>query len=167
MNKVIKIVLLLLFIFPAALFFLAQLGLFSGRRPTDLGAIDNRLKAPSQNPNSISSQAHLYSQSEADVEYARAEPISYKGQAQIAFAKLKEVIHNFFPEAELIEEKEKYLRYEFKTNLMKYIDDVEFLLVESENQIHFRSASRLGRKDFGKNRRRMIQIQNKFLEFTQ
>lgn len=167
MNKVIKIVLLLLFILPAALIFLAQLGLFSGRRPTDLGAIDNRLKIPSKNPNSVSSQAHLYSQSEADVEYARAEPISYKGQAQIAFVKLKEVIQNFFPEAELVEEKENYLRYEFKTNLMKYIDDVEFLLVESENQIHFRSASRLGRKDFGKNRNRMIQIQNKFLEFTQ
>ena len=162
MNKAMKIILILSFILPVLTIVLAQLGLFSGRKPTDLGVADNRLKAPSKNENSVSSQSYLYTQNDGNIEYAKIEPIVITGESKAEFTKLKEVIKNFFPEAQMIEEKENYLRYEFKTKIMKYVDDVEFLLSAEENKIHFRSASRLGRKDFGKNRDRMNQIKSHF-----
>jgi uncharacterized protein (DUF1499 family) len=42
------------------------------------------------------------------------------------------------------------------------VDDVEFVFDEGAKQIHFRSASRLGRKDFGVNRKRMEEIRAAF-----
>jgi uncharacterized protein (DUF1499 family) len=41
---------------------------------------------------------------------------------------------------------------------MGFVDDVEFLLDEKARVIHVRSASRLGRKDFGVNRERIEAI---------
>ena len=47
---------------------------------------------------------------------------------------------------------------------MHYIDDVEFLFSDAEKVIHFRSASRIGRKDLGKNRNRMEKITEDYLK---
>lgn len=52
----------------------------------------------------------------------------------------------------------RYLRATFTSRLLRFVDDVEFLVDESENHLHFRSASRLGFTDFGANRRRMENI---------
>ena len=57
------------------------------------------------------------------------------------------------PGATVIEEKPNYLYAEFRTKLLGFVDDVEFLL--GDGVIHVRSASRLGRRDFGVNRRRI------------
>ncbi len=57
------------------------------------------------------------------------------------------------PGASVIEEKPGYLYAEFRTRLLRFVDDVEFLL--GEGVIHVRSASRLGRRDFGVNRKRI------------
>ena len=37
-----------------------QVGWFSGEPPSDIGVTHERLKPPSQTPNSVSSQAYLY-----------------------------------------------------------------------------------------------------------
>jgi uncharacterized protein (DUF1499 family) len=42
--------------------------------------------------------------------------------------------------------------------LLRFVDDVEFLFDDEAKTIHFRSASRTGRSDFGVNRRRMEDI---------
>lgn len=136
-------------------------GLLSGNVPPDLGVISGRLKAPSKTENSVSSQAELFSAQEFDVDYAKISALKFEGDGQAALAKLKQLISSDFTEATLVAENETYLRYEFKTNLMRFTDDVEFLLSEKENLIHFRSASRLGRKDLGKNRARMESIREK------
>jgi len=57
------------------------------------------------------------------------------------------------PGATVIEEKADYLYAEYRTPLLRFVDDVEFLL--AEGVIHVRSASRLGRRDFGVNRKRI------------
>lgn len=62
------------------------------------------------------------------------------------------------PRAKLVEEDETYLHYEFTSLLLRFVDDVEFLLDDETKTIHFRSASRTGRSDFGVNRRRMEDI---------
>lgn len=47
---------------------------------------------------------------------------------------------------------------------MRFIDDVEFYVDDAQHLIHYRSASRLGRKDFGANGKRMEQIIAKYNE---
>jgi uncharacterized protein (DUF1499 family) len=51
-----------------------------------------------------------------------------------------------------------YLRAEFRTRLLRFVDDVEFHLRVDENQIAMRSASRLGYSDLGANRRRLESV---------
>jgi len=41
---------------------------------------------------------------------------------------------------------------------MRFKDDLEFLIVPEEKKIQFRSASRLGKSDLGKNRARLKEI---------
>ena len=55
-----------------------------------------------------------------------------------------------------------YLRVEFRTRLMGYTDDVEWLVVDQ--QVHFRSASRVGYWDLGVNRRRMQKLSQLYLD---
>jgi uncharacterized protein (DUF1499 family) len=78
-----------------------------------------------------------------------------------AIEKLKTMLANN-SRATLVEEKGNYLHYEFKTKIGKFIDDVEFIFDEEIKQIHFRSASRKGYGDFGKNKRRMKKIRKEY-----
>jgi uncharacterized protein (DUF1499 family) len=48
-----------------------------------------------------------------------------------------------------------YLYAEYRTRLMRFVDDVEFVHDAKAGVIHVRSASRLGRRDFGVNRARV------------
>jgi uncharacterized protein (DUF1499 family) len=45
---------------------------------------------------------------------------------------------------------------EFRTPLMRYVDDVEFFFDGA--LVHVRSCSRLGRRDFGANRKRVERL---------
>ncbi len=126
----------------------------------------NRLKAPSENENSVSSQAYYFNKTQANVNYAEIEPLNYRGAGKSALVNLKKLLNTDFKEAKLIAESENYLRYEFRTGLMKFTDDVEFLLNKNKNYIHFRSASRIGQKDFGRNRARMEEIREEFLKLN-
>ena len=58
-----------------------------------------------------------------------------------------------FPRTRIIEKSEAYLYAEFRTRLMRFVDDVEFFF--DGHVIQVRSCSRLGRRDFGVNRRRV------------
>jgi uncharacterized protein (DUF1499 family) len=59
---------------------------------------------------------------------------------------------------QLVEEDEIYLHYEATSLLLRFVDDVEFLLDDQAKIIHFRSASRTGYGDLGVNRKRMEQV---------
>lgn len=56
-----------------------------------------------------------------------------------------------------------YLHAEVRSPLLRFVDDVEFAFDDAAGRLHFRSASRLGRSDFGVNRRRMEALRRAFL----
>lgn len=127
------------------------MGLFSGRRPDNLGAIRGRLAPPNATPNCVSSQADAADR----VHYV--EPLRFSGPAARAWAVLQVVVQGM-ERAQILREEDGYLYAEFTSRLMGYVDDVEFLLDEKSGVIHVRSASRLGRRDFGVNRERVEEI---------
>ena len=100
-------------------------------------------------PNCVSTQAQ-------DEGHAIA-PISYRKPRAEAKEALKEVIRSL-PRMRLVEEDETYLHYEATSLLLRFVDDVEFLLDDQAKIIHFRSASRTGYGDLGVNRKRMEQV---------
>jgi uncharacterized protein (DUF1499 family) len=94
----------------------------------------------------------------------RMAPLLFSGTAESALGSLEEMLANY-PQATLVEKEGLYLHYEFQTSIGNFIDDVEFLLDADTQQIHFRSASRVGYGDFGKNRRRMKKIRKEWNAF--
>ena len=137
-----------------------QLGLFSGAAPARLGVSGGRLQPPSRTPNSVSSQADLYPDHPQRA-YAAMEPLRFAGDPAAAMQRLIGVV-KALDRTTIVEEKPEYLRAESATPLLKFKDDLEFWLDAPAGVIHFRSASRLGRKDFGVNRTRMETIQARF-----
>ncbi len=128
---------------------------FAGKRPTYLGVIDGRLSRPRSTPNCVSSQADP-----ADTVHAIA-PIRFTGNAMEAMAALREII-DASERTLVVKHEANYLYAEYKSKLMGYVDDVEFLASEKEGVIHVRSASRLGRRDYGVNRERIEAVRERF-----
>jgi uncharacterized protein (DUF1499 family) len=85
------------------------------------------------------------------------EPIAYEGSAAEAVARLKEVLAST-PRVRVVTATDTYLHAECTSLVFRFVDDVEFLIDPTARAIHFRSASRAGRSDFGVNRRRMEAI---------
>ncbi len=106
-------------------------------------------------PNCVSTQAPV-----GDAEHY-IEPISYTGTLANARHHLLTVV-NSMPLSTLITEAPDYLYVEFRTPLMRFVDDVEFYFDDEAHLIHFRSASRLGKGDLGANRKRMEAIRQSF-----
>lgn len=134
------------------------MGLFSGTRPDNLGVRDGRLAPAKRTPNNVSSQADK----NADAQHY-IEPLRYGGDATRAWAALRRVIDGM-PRIKVIASDANYLYAEFSSSLMGYVDDTEFYLDEKAGVIHVRSASRLGRSDFGVNRERIETIRAKFAQ---
>ena len=130
-----------------------------GERPPDLGVKQGRLKPPSATPNSVSSQAELYAGAGAD--YARIAPLAFQGEASAAMARLARVVASM-PGATVIEAGPDYLYAEFRSPCWGFVDDVEFFPPPDSGVIQLRSASRLGRRDFGVNRKRIESIRARF-----
>jgi uncharacterized protein (DUF1499 family) len=134
----------------------ARFGAFSGRAPANLGVADGKLKPPSKTPNSVTSQAELWPDAEQR-EYARIAPMTLAGDGKATIAKIAHVIEDL-PGAQIIERRDDYLYAQFTTSMMRFVDDVEFWFDPAANVVQVRSASRVGRKDFGVNRARVENI---------
>jgi uncharacterized protein (DUF1499 family) len=91
------------------------------------------------------------------------EPIKYSNSKEEAKEKILKVI-NSFKRTELEEVSDNYIHSTFTTFLFRFTDDVEFLFDENEKLIHFKSQSRIGGYDWGKNRNRMEKFKKKFNE---
>ncbi|MSQ49905.1 MAG: DUF1499 domain-containing protein [Betaproteobacteria bacterium] len=122
--------------------------MFSWKRPDHLGVQDGRLTPPKRTPNSVSSQVDA-----ADAQHYIA-PIPFEGDASAAIAAVRKVVESMRG-ATVIRHEDDYLYTEFRTRIMRYVDDVEFFFDPQASLIHLRSASRLGRRDFGVNRARL------------
>jgi len=132
------------------------MGLFSGTRPDHLGVKDGRLAPCKPTPNCVSSFAD-----ETSDRGHHIEPLRFEGDANAAFAKLTDLVRAN-GRATIVREEPGYLYVEFKSKVMGFVDDVEFLLDPAARTIHVRSASRLGRRDFGVNRERIESLRAGF-----
>lgn len=159
MGKTLGIIAFVLFIvLPVTLVVVGQLGLLSGTRPNDLGLKNGLLKPPIiEYWNVVSSHADK----QPHTDYHVIAPLKYSGDGKAAFAKLEAVVRGT-KGATVITNQPNYLYAEFQTRMLKFTDDVEFVLDEPAGVIHMRSASRLGRRDFGTNRKRLEAIRAKF-----
>jgi uncharacterized protein (DUF1499 family) len=145
MNKQISIILLS---------FIFLIGC-SGTVPT-LGLNDGQLMPCPESPNCVSSQ-----QLAADEEHA-IQPMEFVGTRQQAQAKLLHVL-KAAERANIVVVEDDYIRVEFTSQIMRFVDDVEFYFPSTTSAnitIHVRSASRIGKSDFGVNRERIEQIRN-------
>lgn len=130
-----------------------QLGLLQGRAPADLGVHHGRLKPPSATENSVSSQAGLYP-NHPQHRAAQIAPLAMHGTGPQTLARLAKLVAAT-PGAQVVQQTPDYLYARYSSRLMKYTDDVEFWFDPAAGAVQVRSASRLGRKDFGANRQRV------------
>jgi len=121
----------------------ASASVFSWKRPDNLGVRDGRLAPCKRSPNCVSSQADP-----SDREHYIA-PI--RGSIVAARSAVEAL-----PRTRIIKTEGNYLYAEFRTRLLRYVDDVELYFDGQVLQV--RSCSRLGRRDFGVNRERVERL---------
>ena len=114
--------------------------MFDWRRPANLGVTNGRFAACRRSPNCVSSQADP-----SDTEH-------YIAPLKATMVALRRAVAAM-PRTTVITDRENYLYAEFRSKLLGYVDDVEFF--HDGALIQVRSASRLGRRDFGVNRKRV------------
>ena len=141
----------------ALVLLVAQFGMFSGKKPQNIGVTSERLKAPSKTRNSVSSQAYLYTD-HVQQQYASIEPLPFKNNhaaqsMQALVATLKSM-----PGVTIVDASPNYIYAQASTKVLKFVDDLEFWVNPAKGVIDVRSASRLGREDFGVNRARVEAI---------
>jgi uncharacterized protein (DUF1499 family) len=84
-----------------------------------------------------------------------AAPLSYIGDSAAAKARIKAIVAAM-PRTALVAETDEALHFTFTSRIMRYVDDVVFVV--RDGKIHFRSSSRVGYGDMGVNRARMDAI---------
>lgn len=123
--------------------------------PSSLGLQAGRLAPCPDSPNCVSSVA-------TDTRHVIA-PFALDRSVGCAKEELKQAIAKL-PRTKLITETENYLHFEFRSLILRFVDDVEFHLDETTKTIHVRSASRVGHSDLGVNRRRVEAIRERLPE---
>ncbi len=88
-------------------------------------------------------------------------PIAFQGSGEDALRKMKSIIEQL-PRTTIIANKAGYLKAEFRSLILRFIDDLEILVDDSAKVLHIRSASRVGHSDFGVNRKRVEQLRSLF-----
>ncbi len=88
-------------------------------------------------------------------------PILYQSTHADAMQRLLTVLRSV-PRCTIVASGPSTVQVEFRTRILRFVDDAQFLFDERAKTIHFRSASRVGRSDFGVNRRRMEEIRRAF-----
>lgn len=130
--------------------------MFSGKRPDNLGVKGGRLASCGRRLNCVSSQ------SEAGDAQRYVAPIPFAGGAADAIAAARKSVERM-QRATVNRQEGNYLYAEFRSKLMGFVDDVEFTFDEKAGLLHVRSASRLGRRDYGVNRERVEALRRRLV----
>lgn len=125
--------------------------MFASRPP--VGLVDGQLRPCPPSPNCVCSK-------NADEGHAIA-PLRYTESAAAAWDRLQQIVRAL-PRTRVTEVNAQYLRVEFTTAILRFVDDVEFLLDAPNKIIHVRSASRVGYSDLGTNRKRVESLRAAF-----
>ncbi len=118
------------------------------------GLVEGRLQQCPDTPNCVSSEFV------SDAEHY-IEPLEYSAgdEAQV-LPRLKTIIREMGGSIQV--EKTDYLAATFVSSVFRFVDDLEIRIDTDQKRIHLRSASRVGRSDFGINRERMERLKNSF-----
>jgi uncharacterized protein (DUF1499 family) len=155
--RTLAVVGLIVILLPLLVLAAGQLGWLAGHPPNDLGVRDGKLKPPSRTENSVSSQANQWPEGAHASRYAQITPLAAGGNGNAQMGRLRALLAAW-PGTRVVEDRADYLRVEFTTRWLRFVDDAEFWFDPASNVIHVRSASRLGRKDLGVNRARIEAI---------
>jgi len=90
-------------------------------------------------------------------------PITIQGDPDAAWQTLHDILATD-SSFEITASEEHYIRAQATTQILRFTDDVEFLLKRDAGRIDMRSASRIGYSDLGKNRKRMEGIRSKMVD---
>ncbi len=153
MSKLLKIFIYLIIGGLLAFFLLRRLVARASPMPENLGVENGRLAPCPDSPNCVATQA--------TAEQHAIAPIVYDGETAVAQERILAILQAD-PSFTLITNSPTYLHAEARSNLWRFIDDVEFFFDEADGLIHFRSASRLGYGDGGVNRQRLEAIRTAF-----
>jgi uncharacterized protein (DUF1499 family) len=121
------------------------------------GIEDGSLRPCPESPNCVSSLS-------TDTAHG-IEALAYEGDVEEGMRLLKAVMQRL-PRTRIVTEEGRYLHVEFTTRIMRFVDDVEFLIDESGGRIDVRSASRVGYGDMGTNRKRVEEIRAVLAELS-
>jgi uncharacterized protein (DUF1499 family) len=121
---------------------------FMGQKPpAGLGVTNGGLANCPDTPNCICSDCEAR---------GKMPPLKFSGETAPAKSAIKTALRK--KKIPILSESENYIHAVATTPLMRFKDDLEFLIVPEEKRIQFRSASRLGKSDLGKNRARLSEI---------
>jgi uncharacterized protein (DUF1499 family) len=112
----------------------------------------SRLQPCPPTPNCVSSKAQGKTH--------RVEPFPFAGSGAEALARVRAAALSF-PRTKVVEEAPGYVHVTFTSAVFRFVDDVEFEADEKALVVNVRSASRVGRGDFGVNRKRVEAIRAK------
>ena len=117
----------------------------SGERPENLGISNHKLQPCPNTPNCVSSES-------IDEAHKIAPLASNLDDIKKLLSTMDQV--------SIQVDQDNYLYAEFTSAIMGFVDDVEFYYSPTENRVHVRSASRLGKSDLGVNRQRIEDIRS-------
>jgi uncharacterized protein (DUF1499 family) len=126
-----------------------------GRMPEGIGASHGMLSACPDKPNCVSSFAADAEHRIAAIRLADAPAATWQGLQSILAAD---------GSARIVMSSDDYLHVVFTSTIMRYRDDVEFILFADDGQIAVRSASRVGHSDLGVNRERIEDIRRQLAD---
>ncbi|MGZ8377102.1 MAG: DUF1499 domain-containing protein [Gemmatirosa sp.] len=102
-----------------------------------------------RSPNCVSTEA-------TDAEHAMP-PVPFTDAPDRALARARAALLAE-PRTRIVEERGDYLHAESRSRVFRFVDDVEVVVDAEARLFRFRSASRVGRRDFGVNRARMERV---------
>jgi uncharacterized protein (DUF1499 family) len=126
-----------------------------GRMPEELGASQGELAPCPDKPNCVSSFAE-------DADH-HVDAFVIVGTSLAAWQGLQSILEAE-SNVEIVSKRDGYIHAVYTSTLMRYRDDVEFLMREREGEIALRSASRVGHSDMGVNRDRIETIRKELAE---
>jgi uncharacterized protein (DUF1499 family) len=113
----------------------------------------DKLSPCPDSPNCVSSQstdkAHF------------VEPLHYSDSTADARQKLIDILEGT-QRVRLVKVEMDYIHAEFRSSVLRFVDDVKFWFPPDKPIIHVKSASRTGYYDFGANRRRVERLREAF-----
>lgn len=88
-------------------------------------------------------------------------PLAFRGPGRDALALARRALESM-PGCRVTDSAPDYLRAEFTSRVLRFVDDLELLLDEGSRVLQVRSASRRGHWDLGVNRRRVEELRRRF-----